>query len=370
MSEIKALVDEMQRTWSEYKSIIDRYGTESAEIKERLEKLDNRLDELETKLQRPPAPSAPAEATPETKAFLEWVKKGVMSPEAVKLLSTDVGPSGGFLVPAPIHDRIVEKVLEISPIRQLAFVVRLGRGDTYEYLIEDQLVDAGWTSERATRTETTIENLFKVGRFAVEEMYAEPKITQKLLDDADFDVEGWLVRKISDRFAKKEGEAFVTGDGVGKPRGLLSHPDVTVVKTGQNGSVTADSLIDLVEALPDDFERGARFLMKKATRAAIRKLKDPVTGQYLWQPGLGGEPGNLLGYPVTIVPDMPTIANGSYPVIFGDIAEAYTIVDKPGIAMIRDVLTQKGFVILYTTRRVGGDVVNPQAIVKLQASAS
>ncbi len=369
MSDAKAILDEFMRTWEEYKSLIDRFGTESAEMKERLEKLDQRLDELETKLQRPPAPPSPIEKTPEVKAFLDWARKGIVT-EATKLLSTDVGPSGGFLVPAPIRDRIVEKLLDISPIRQLATVIQLGVGDTYEYLIEDQQPAVGWVSERGARTETAAENLFKVGRIPTEEMYAEPKITQRLLDDSYFDLEGWLVRRLGDLFAQEEGKQFVTGDGVGKPRGLLAHPGVQAVKTGSNGAITADSLIDLVEALHERYERGARFLMRRTTRAAIRKLKDPVTGQYLWQPGLGGEPGSLLGYPITIVPDVPALGNGAACVLFGNIAEAYTIVDKPGIAMLRDALTQKGFVLFYTTRRVGGDVVNPQAVVKLVASAS
>lgn len=371
MSELKAVVEEIQKTWKEYKDTIDRYGTEAAEIKEKLEKMDNRLDELETKLQRPPAPGDVPKEHPEVKAFVNWMRKGSVSPEEMKLLSTDVGPSGGFLLPAPVRDRIVEKLINISPIRSLSTVERITAGDTYEYLIENDVPSVGWTSERATRSETsTGTNPFGVGRITVEEMYAEPKVTQKLLDDAGFDVERWLVDRLSRLFAQAEGQAFVSGDGIGKPRGILSHPSVQYVASGNASAITADSLIDIAEAIPEQYDAGCRWLMRKATRAAIRKLKDN-NGQYLWQPGLAsGEAGTLLGYPITLVPDMPAIAANAFPIVFGNIAEAYTIVDKPGISLIRDVVTQKGFVVFYTTRRVGGDVVNPAAIRKLKIATS
>lgn len=374
MPDVKELIEEFQRDWQEYKRIIDAFGTESAEAKERLEKMDQRFDEieeklaaLETKLNRPEPPGKTD--APEVKAFLNWVRKGELAPDEKKLLSSDVGPSGGYLIPALVRDRIVEKLIEISPIRSLASNERLTVGDTYEYVIENDVPSAGWTSERATRSETsTGTNPFGVGRIPIEEMYAEPKVTQKLLDDAGFDVENWLVNRLAKVFAQLEGQAFVSGDGVGKPRGILSHPSVSEVKTGDASTITADSLIEIAESLPEQFDTGARWLMRKATRAVIRKLKDN-NGQYLWQPGLGAEPSTLLGYPITITPDMPTVAANAYPIVFGNIAEGYLIVDKPGIALIRDVITQKGFVIFYTTRRVGGDVVNPNAILKLKVAA-
>jgi len=153
---------------------------------------------------------------------------------------------------------------------------------------------------------------------------------------------------------------------------LLTHPEVGIVHTAANYVIDADAIIDLTETLPEEFDAGARFLMRKSTRAAIRKLKNTDGTVYLWQPPFGAEPSTLCGYPITIVPDMPALAAASsvYPIVFGNIAEAYTIVDKPGVSMIRDAITAKGFVIFYTTRRVGGDVVNPQAILKLYTAAA
>ena len=371
MNEIKEAVDEIQKTWIEYKEVIGKYGTELSEAKERLEKMDSRMDELETKLNRPIGTPSP-QADLESKAFINWARKGQLAPEEVKLLSTDVFPSGGLFLPASLSNRIIMKVLEVSPIRSLATVERIGAGDTREFIAEADVPGYGWTSERATRDVTDADNLWKLLRITVEEMYAEPKVTQKLLDDADFDVEGWLVNAIAKQFAKAEGDAFVNGNGVGKPRGLLTHPEVGIVHTAADYVIDADAIIDLTETLPEEFDAGARFLMRKSTRAAIRKLKNTDGTVYLWQPPFGAEPSTLCGYPITIVPDMPALAAASsvYPIVFGNIAEAYTIVDKPGVSMIRDAITAKGFVIFYTTRRVGGDVVNPQAILKLYTAAA
>jgi HK97 family phage major capsid protein len=215
-------------------------------------------------------------------------------------------------------------------------------------------------------------------RIQVFDAFANPLATQDMLDDANYDFDNWLDDRLGMAFAVLEGAAFISGDGVGKPEGLLSAARLThlttlpygsqIVNSGDNGAITADGLLNLTFALPEFYTRNATFVMRRATMGAVRLLKDG-TGQYLWQPGLlAGQPNTLLGYPYREMIDMPAIALNSYPVIFGDIRRAYTIVDRAQMPMLRDPYSTKGFVELYTTKRVGGQPVLDEAYAVMKVS--
>jgi HK97 family phage major capsid protein len=202
----------------------------------------------------------------------------------------------------------------------------------------------------------------------VHELYAQPKATQKLIDDAAIDIEAWLADKVSTIFAKKENTAFISGDGVGKPRGILTYSDGTSwgtieqVASGSSGAVTADKLLELYYSLKEDYAVNATFLMNRSTVEAVRQLKDN-TNQYLWSPGLHlGAPDTLLGVPVYQAADMPVPAADSLSIACGDFKSAYQIVDRTGVRVLRDPFTDKPFVKFYSTKRVGGDVINFEAI--------
>jgi len=217
-------------------------------------------------------------------------------------------------------------------------------------------------------------------------MYAQPKVTQKLIDDAATDVEAWLAGKVADKFARVEGAAFWTGDGVGKPRGLAAYTTAATadgsrawgtfehVITGANGdfhTTKADPLQDLLGAFKDQYLQNASFAMRREVRTKIRKLKEATSDRYLWEPSLqAGQPDRLLGYPTRIDQYIPAITTGSLSLAFGDFREAYTIVDRIGVRTLRDPYTAKPYIRFYSTKRTGGGAINFEAVKFLKFSAS
>lgn len=312
-------------------------------------------------------------------AFMGLVRHGDLerlSADERKALSAGSDPDGGYLLPTPTVGRIVQKVYEQSVMRQLADVQTIST-DAIEGIVDNGEAGAGWTSETGTRSETTTPT---VGKWRIEahEMYAEPRVTQKLLDDAAVDVETWLGGKVADKFARIEGTAFWNGNGSGQPRGLATYTTVATgddsrawgqfehVKSGANGdfhSTKADPLQDLIGAMRDQYLAGASFAMRREVRTKIRKMKEATSDRYLWEPSLqAGQPDRLLGYPVRIDQFMPALTTDSLSLAFGDFREAYLIVDRLGIRILRDPFTAKPYVKFYTTRRVGGGAVNFEAV--------
>lgn len=294
-----------------------------------------------------------------------------------KSMSVGSDPDGGYLVPADMAGRMIAKVYELSPIRAIAAVQPIS-SDALEGMLDNGEAGYSWTGESTTRSETDTPQVGK-WRIAAEEIYAYPKTTRKLLDDAAVDVAAWLERKAADRFARAEGAAFIAGNGIAKPRGFTTYTTAATADssrswgvlehkaTANNGdfasSSPADILIDVVEALKGAYRNGARWVTTRAVIAKIRKFKESTTNAYLWQPGLqAGQPSTLLGYPVVNAEDMPTLATGSLSMAFGNFAEGYQIVDRLGMRAIRDEVTAPGFVKFHVFRRVGGDVVNFEAI--------
>lgn len=372
--------EELQGTWNQMKAKLEqaesekaKYGEELAETKSTIDALNARIDEIETKGNRPGlgADTKAGDGTPEVKAFNQFLRKGAdrVAPDQVKLLSADSDSDGGFLMPTNQANSILMKLIEHSPIRELATVITISSGDTYEQPAEDTTdFSASWTSERGARAVTTSGKL-RNDIIQAHEMYANPLATQKLLDDAAFNVETWLNARVAKRFAVTEGTAFVSGTGAGQPEGILTNASVTSKNSGDANLITADGLIDLFHDLPEFYARSSTWLFKRATLGAIRKLKDSQN-RYLWEPGLQpGDPGMLLGRPYRECVDMPAVAASAYPVVFGDIAAAYTVVDRQGIRVVRDPYSSKPSVEFYTTKRVGGAVVLAEAIRKLRISA-
>jgi HK97 family phage major capsid protein len=213
------------------------------------------------------------------------------------------------------------------------------------------------------------------------EIYANPAITANLLDDADFDMAAWLALQLADEFAKQEGPAYIAGDGVNKPNGLLTyatggtaaalHPGgaIEVINSGAAATVVPDGLIDFVYKLSAPYRQGASWLMASTTAAAIRKLKDGQDN-YLWEPNYTKDgTDTLLGYPVEIDENMPAIAAGAIPIAFGNFKRGYIINDRQGTRILRDPYTNKPYVNFYTTKRVGGGLQDPNAFKLMKISA-
>lgn len=300
--------------------------------------------------------------------------------------TTDNDPSGGYLVPKEIGDTIVRRQLDFSPMRRLA-LVRPVNSDSYEQLVNAGGGTAEWVGEKQARPETAVPN-WKALSFAAHEIYANPSVSQKLLDDSAFNIAAEVTQSIAEDFDEKEGASFVTGDGILKPRGFLDYSATAVndatrpfgtlqyVPSGVAGALTdgthngGDALIDVVYKLKAGYRRNAVWLMNSATTGTVRKFKD-LEGRYLWQDALvQGQPATLCGYPVEFDENMPDIGANACPIAFGDWKRGYMITDRIGVRILRDPYTNKPFVMFYATKRVGGGLLHSDAIKLLKVAVS
>ena len=330
-----------------------------------------------------PVLSGGSVADPARAAFVNgYLRRG--SGVELKSFSGSLPADGGYAVPKEIDATIDATLKSISPIRAIANVVRVGSAG-YRKLVTQGGVTSGWASETAARPETATP-VFNEIVPSFGEVYANPAATQAMLDDAAFDVEGWLASEIATEFAKAEGSAFVNGDGVNKPRGFLAAPTATLndlarpfgtlqyIASGAAGAFLASSpenkLLDLLHAVRAPYRQGASWVMNSNTLATIRKFKT-ADGAFIWQPGLvSGQPDMLLGYPVVEAEDMPDIAANSLSIAFGNFKAGYLIAERSETNILRDPYSNKPYVHFYATKRVGGMVSNSEAIKLLKFSAS
>jgi HK97 family phage major capsid protein len=377
----RTTVEVLMTTNEERLKQLERKGSEDGVTVEKIGKLENTLSGMEAKfgkIQTAMARSTKGEIMTDGKsqhqtAFNDYIQKGLDHPLAgieKKSLSVGSDPDGGYLVPDQMYKNIISQMKGDSTIRALANVVNVS-SDRLDILVDQDEFGSGWIAEIGARDETDTAKLAKI-RIAVHEHYAEPRITQKLLDDSSVNVEQWLAQKITERMAKMEEKSFISGNGEGCPRGFLTYDagnnwgQIAQRNTGSAGSFraedAADVLIETVYDLKSGFLSNANWVMNRSTLAAVRSLKDN-DGHYVWQPSLiAGEPSTLLGYPVALSDEMPSIAEDSLSIAFGDFKNAYTIVDRQGINVLRDPFTSKPYVKFYTTKRVGADVTNFDAI--------
>lgn len=358
----------------------------AADLAPELAALRGEVSRLAAKLApRPALSGAKADADPIRTAFADrYLRKGQDIGAEIKSLTISTDSTGGFAVPREI-DSIIDITLKaVSPIRSIASVVNVGTAN-YRKLIAVNGVASGWVSEIAGRPETGTETFVEIAP-PMGELYANPAASQAMLDDAMFDVESWLASEIAAEFARAESIAFVTGNGVLRPKGFLSYPvaitdDTTraygtlqYVASGAAGAFAGtnpqDRLVDLVHALRAPYRQGANWVMNSSTLAKVRKMKDGQ-GQFLWAPALAADqPATLLGYPVVEAEAMPDMATDSLSIAFGNFKAGYLIAERNATAILRDPYSNKPFVYFYATRRVGGAVVNSEAIKVMKFSVS
>lgn len=297
-------------------------------------------------------------------------------------MSTAVNGDGGYLVDPQTADTIKTVLKSTASIRSIANVVNV-EATSYDVLIDTTDVGTGWVSETGSVAETGTPTIDRIS-IPLFELSALPKASQRLLDDAAFDIEAWLAGRIADKFAASESSAFINGDGVDKPTGILAHAQVdndswtwgslgyvaTGTDGGFDGSNPADAIVELVYALGAQYRANGTFVMNSKTAGQVRKLKD-ADGRFLWSDGLAaGEPARLMGYPVLIAEDMPDIASDAAAIVFGDFAAGYTVAERPDLRILRDPFSAKPHVLFYATKRVGGDVSDFAAIKLLKFSVS
>lgn len=275
--------------------------------------------------------------------------------------------AGGYLESPTVSTQIITALRAVSPMRRLARIVPLGlnAGGAFEEPREIGEMGAAWVGETEDRPETG-DPAFGMTRVELDELCAHVLVTQRLLDDSQFDLGGWLIEATARRFARTEGAAYATGDGLKKPRGYATYEtDLAAddlrsatkwqhVASGAATGITSDSLRNLFWSLSADYRANAAWLMSSATAATIDKLKD-ADGNYMWRASTAvGVPPTLLGRPVEIDENLPAVAAGTLPVWFGDWSRAYTILDRPGIRFQRDPFTRRPNVVFYSYRRTGG----------------
>ena len=353
------------------------------EIQSKLQQTEKRLTMLDRKTNiaaRPRLSAANDEAAPHQKAFSAYLRSGDddglrgLEIEG-KAMSTAINSDGGFLVD-PQTSQTVQSVLNsTASIRSIASVVNV-EATTYDVLVDHTDVGAGWATETDPAVETDTPLIDRIS-IPLHELSALPKASQRLLDDSAFDIEGWLAGRIADKFARAEAAAFINGDGVDKPRGILNHTTVDdgvwawgnigYVPTGVDGDIGGgDAIVDLVYALGAQYRANASFVMNSKTAGLVRKLKD-ADGRFLWSDGLAaGEPARLMGYPVVVAEDMPDGTSDAFAVAFGDFHAGYTVAERPDLRILRDPFSAKPNVLFYATKRVGGDVSDFAAIKLLK----
>ncbi|MCP3961288.1 MAG: phage major capsid protein [bacterium] len=297
-------------------------------------------------------------------APLDWevLQKGEQAME-LKNIATDSGETGGYAMPAPQKGKFIEKLIQHSPIEELAMTETISIGDTYEVTAEgDQNFAAGWVSEREARAETQAGHLRKV-LIPAHEMYANPFITQKALNDPAHDLAAWMTRRVAKRFAVISGTGYVSGTDEGQPAGLATNANrqAAAVVSGHATEFTADGIIDLMFDLDEFYAKTASFLLRRAALKDIMKLKASGTGEYLFSPATASTPATIWNQNYREAVDWPAVAANAYALGYGDWESAYLIVAKSDVLTLRNPYRNPPFVEFYTTMSRGGKVVLPEA---------
>ena len=343
-----------------------------------VEEVKGRLDRAAR--QARPELGGAAAISPERKGFVDGYLRLGRTAELKSVTGAVLG-DGGYAVPREIDAMIAAQLKTISPIRSVAQIVQTSTAG-YRKLVTNSTANSGWVSETGLRPETLTSKFMEIVP-PMGELYANPSASQAMLDDAGFDLEAWLADEIATEFARAEGAAFINGSGTNQPKGFLQQPtaltsDATRAFGTLQHTVTGNAsgfdttpelkLIDLVHSLRAGHRQGAVFVMNTKTLATVRKFK-AADGNFLWQPGIfENAPARLLGYPVLEAEDMPDVAANALPIAFGNFRNGYIIAERKATSILRDPYTNKPYVNFYATKRIGGQVLDSDAIKLLKIS--
>jgi HK97 family phage major capsid protein len=372
---------------------IEKKATADVLLEEKVDRIDAAVSRAQASLDRitlsglrPGASMSEAGGSDEVKAawsgFMRRGDEAGLARIEAKSLSVGVAGDGGHVAPPEVMATIDRRMYLSSPMRKIA-TVRQTLASSFRKPIATSVPAVGWVAENGVRTETATPSIDLL-TFPMGELYAMAAATQFILDDALLDIDQWLAGEIAESFAMAEGVAFINGDGVNKPKGMLNYTIAadgtatwgqlgyvaTGVAGGFAGTNPIDKLVDLTYAPKTPYRANSSFLMNRRTVAQVRKFKDS-TGQYIWQPSLvAGQPATLLGFPMYEAEDMPDVAANAHAIAFGDFAKGYLIVDRADVRVLRDPYSSKPFVMFYVTKRVGGGVQDFDAIKLLKFAVS
>ncbi|WP_430963142.1 phage major capsid protein [Salmonella sp. CQ24WZ0631SAL] len=397
IKDVEQVAQELQQKFDDFKAKndkrVDAIEQEKGKLAGQVETLNGKLSELENlksdlekellELKRPAGGAQNKVATEHKDAFVGFLRKGRedgLRDLERKALQVGTDEDGGYAVPEELDRSILSLLKDEVVMRQEATVITVG-GSDYKKLVNLGGTASGWVGETDTRPQTATSRLGLIEPF-MGEIYGNPQATQKMLDDAFFNVEAWINSELATEFAEQEEIAFTTGDGTKKPKGFLAYESTDEsdkarafgklqhIVSGEATTVTADAIIKLIYTLRKAHRTGAKFMMNNNSLFTIRLLKD-TEGNYLWRPGLElGQPSSLAGYGIAENEQMPDIAADAKAIAFGNFKRGYTIVDRIGTRILRDPYTNKPFVGFYTTKRTGGMLVDSQAIKLLKIAAA
>ncbi len=384
------VTDAFQQKFDEFKKVNDKrlegIAQEKSALAGQVEKYNEQFSAFETfkkqiedellALKRPGATASNKDVEEHKVGYNQFLRKGKddgLAELEKKALSIGVDADGGYAVPEEIDKNIIHLQRNSSPMRGVCNQLTIGTPD-YKRLVNLGGTGSGWVGETDDRPATGTPTLGQIAA-VMGEIYSNPQATQSSLDDMYFNVEAWLAEEVAREFDEREGNAFLLGNGINKAKGILAYPlaqtaDATrafgvleKIHSGSAGSFDGDDLLKMVYTLKPAYRKTAVWMMPTMTLFNVRTMKDTVTGNYLWRPGLeAGEPSTLNGYGITENEDMPAVAAAANAILFGDFKRAYTIVDRFGVRVLRDPYTNKPHVGFYTTKRVGGMLVDSQAI--------
>ena len=397
MNQILALREKRANLWNETKAFLESHraedGTVSAEDNATYEKMEadvvalgKEIDRLERQaaidremdqptssplVSRPVAPSAQKQgrASDEYKtAFWGMIRNRVATPGVMNALQVGTDSEGGYLVPDEYERTLVQGLEEENVLRSLCTVIQTSSGDRKIPLVASHGT-ASWVDEEATIPDSDdVFGQISIGAHKVATMI---KVSDELLQDSVFNIESYIASEFARRIGAAEEEAFITGNGTGKPTGLLHATNGAGIGVTTNGNTpTADEIFDLIHSIKSVYRKKAVFLLNDSTLKALRKLKDGQ-GQYLWQPGLKeGQPDTLLNYRLVTSPFMPEIDSGNKVILFGDF-KSYWIADRQGRSFQRlnELYAATGQVGFRATQRVDGRLVLAEAMKCLAVKA-
>lgn len=358
-----------------------------------LKATQKRVDELEVKFNRPgrPGDRQSPEVEAHKSAFLDYMRKGAAAGAEAALYEAErkaadvrvaTPASGGYALPKEIADAINKQLVDISPIRSIARTVTVSTPDYHE-IVDLNGFGTEWLGETDTHNQTNTPDLADVAP-TFGELSAYPRATRQSINDLMFDVEAWLIARGAEAMAKAEGVAFISGNGTNRPTGFLAGPapvatadgarafgTLQFIATGQAAALATnpwDTLKDMLYTLRAGYRQRASWVMNSLTMAAHAKVKDS-TGQYLLQPAVHqGDPDTMLGKPVVVAEDMPGVAANAFPIALGDFNAGYLIADIGTYWMLRDEITQPGYVKFPMSKRLGGKLLDTHAIKLLKIS--
>lgn len=342
--------------------------------------INDRMDKLEANQQTARLDLAAGPAA--SREFRDYLANGAIDGSVVRRVMDDDPTAGntgnsGILIPKPIVEKIVEYSTPGNPLRELADVVTISRGDTYAAGNELGNAGGGWVGETDARPVTAAQTYGGI-EIPLREVYAEPKYTNRLLADSEFNLQERITRAIGRTFSTLENAGFFSGSGAKQPAGILNASTVAdsnwvpgkvgTIEANSGTAISGNDIINLKHALDDNYIDNAVWIMSKDVWTKISQLKSGASGAdryLLWTPDIvdGRIVRTLMGLRVYLTSAMTkTVAAGNITIMIGDFRQAYTIVDKAGISMIRDDITDKGSTKFYTVKRVGGGLTNTEAV--------